>query len=640
MTLRTLNSNVYYIPVGLTELQKDLIEILLCLHAKSFIRQFSSSPDDTLLRLGGDVAGSKVKNEKSELNLTMTPLTPEQMNHLLIQNIKAVTNHPFLLVDHYMPRQFLLMEPGESLISTSKKFQVLNQLIELIIRAPNKTKPVQIALVSHSVKQLDLIEGSLLGKLVKLKRLSGTSLFNERHTYPRKGNSPSDTNGSSPNAPVLRDSPVNNVEGKNGASSSANAGGWKDDYNYHQSRRHMMAGNKRRADGDPDERDWLFLATTTHLNNCEDLFNNYDIDIIIILDPLFNESIPAVQKVIDEKKPVLVKILVQHSPDHYMLAKGAQHSCEEAYIHDALVYFMKHRNKTDDTGANDSILLDVVAALLEPETSFAKRPAELKLSSDNPVDIVELLTKRAGLMTLHHTPYTLSICHEEFDTKTYQAKLKELILARLHACQAEYEHRQAIIEDKRMSETCRLNHLDSINAEAAEMYKALKEGEKNVNDSTKRAERAKDELDRLDQKHALLVDRKRHLRELLETEDIEAKLEASKSELKELLDKIAPLAEENRIKNEKNDELRLEYQNVSSSAAAHSLATKALKEKKEALTKELNGIATKWMAISAREEKERLQDELHQLAQQHLFQESYIQSMKKKIVTRHGTTKH
>ena len=109
-------TQVFYIPVGLTQVQKDLLEILISIHAESFV----SCVDKRLL----PELQSKLEKKGTNLkrDLSMTALTDVQLTEWFFENIRAVSNHPCLLVEHYMPRQFLLMEPTEMLIYTSDKF--------------------------------------------------------------------------------------------------------------------------------------------------------------------------------------------------------------------------------------------------------------------------------------------------------------------------------------------------------------------------------------------------------------------------------------------------------------------------------------------------------------------------------------
>ncbi|AET38688.1 Hda2p Ecym_3189 [Eremothecium cymbalariae DBVPG len=631
MNLHDSGSQVYYMPVGLTELQKDLIEILICMHAESFLEEYSPEAVERLLKGGYERNGVDEKME-----LTMAALTPTQMNMLLLQNIRAVANHPCLLVDHYMPRKFLLMEPGQELISTSDKFKILDQLVELILCRDNRDRPLQLAVISHSVKELDLIEGFMLGKLVKLKRLSGTSLFDEKHQYAVKVGTRTNAGGDGTNNnynTVYKDNSPSSVEGKlssRAGISSTNVAGLKDDYDYQHSKKFSLLSNLRNRDSYIEDKDWLFLATATHLTHCEDLFENYDLDIIISFDPMLNEMLPSVYNVRNGPKSVpLIKLLVQNSPEHFMLATQHKFDYGQDDLHEALAHFIRHRNNYKDyEGISTCRLKEFVASLLS-SGNISMALADTQLSQDNcTADIVESLLQRSILMNLQHTDYTLPQHHGEFDTKCYQAKLKKLIVTRLEACQREHQLKQSHILEKRMDETEKLNALDGVIFEAENAYRALNEDKTPLTDSEKRVQRTQDELQRLTEKFDMLNARKNELEELLSSNSLDSKIEEKKAKLNSLQSQLKPLYEENARRTNRNDALRMDYQKKSSEAANLSMILKTLRERKETLAKELKGPATQWMALSATQEESRLHEELTQLKQQRQFLSRYVEKMK------------
>ena len=262
----TKKLKVYYLPVTLTQFQKDLSEILISLHAASFRASIVDEPQANSLERPDCTPANHEAHSYPKLS-------QRQLTYIFDSNIRAIANHPSLLVDHYMPRQLLRMEPTESSIAGSHKFQVLNQLINSICFRDRGDKPnevIKCAIIAHSIKELDLLEGLVLGKKFRIKRLSGTSLYNEKHKFP---------NLTTVDAAITKDGTPNSLSSTSSNSNATSYTGYsKDDYDY-SVKRNLK---KRKVNTD----DWLFLATTKHLRHDQYLLANYEIDLIISFDPM------------------------------------------------------------------------------------------------------------------------------------------------------------------------------------------------------------------------------------------------------------------------------------------------------------------------------------------------------------------
>jgi len=365
--------NVNYLPVGLTNFQKDLIEILVSIHAISFRNELNG-----------------VKHEPTMSDNGYPSLSSRQLTYMFNTHVRAVANHPCLLVDHYMPRQFLRMEPTERLINSSDKFRILQTLLHCLstLCNPENGELLKIAIISHSIKELDLLESIVLGKQFKLKRLSGTALYAEGTDFKRdmqlhgremssmknvsnsgeaksmavRSTSPSTSSanispvesaeehgsrGSTPVTTTSNNTHANTVSsgwaststtngGSNASSSGSSSSGPigtsytgypKDDYDY------SIKHNRKRQK--VDNRNWLFLTTSTHLAHEQTLLDEYSLDLIISFDPLLDPTLLAIkninkshfqysttkvtQRMKNKYKVPIVKLLVRDSPDHYLL---------------------------------------------------------------------------------------------------------------------------------------------------------------------------------------------------------------------------------------------------------------------------------------------------------------------------------
>ena len=119
-------------------------------------------------------------------------------------------------------------------------------------------------------------------------------------------------------------------------------------------------------------------------------------------------------------------------------------------------------------------------------------------------------------------------------------------------------------------------------------------------------------------------DRKKELLRLVELPDISAELE-TRNQLKSILTKeLEAIRTENQNKTIQNDDLRSEYQQKSSEAAAEALRLSNLKNDLEQLDKKLNGPYTLWNTKALLEKEQQLKSELRQLVHQSQFLIQYM----------------
>ncbi|SCU86972.1 LAMI_0D04258g1_1 [Lachancea mirantina] len=586
-----MSTSVIYVPVGLTSLQRDLIEILVSIHAFSLLRLMK--PDDPALN-----EISKKQEERQVLRLPQ--LSDVQMMYLLAANIRAVANHPSLLVSHYMPRQLLLMEPGERLIAASHKFQVLASIVDKFSgRDRNRfTGSMKLALIAHNVKELDLIEGFLLGKLVRIKRLSGTSLFDEKHVY--------DSSVSS-DAPSVMSSREPSEE-NNG-------------YVKYVSQ-----------ESQSDFNDWVFLATSTHVAHDPDLFEPYDIDMVISFDALLDSQLPVFARTRRSGGPIpIVKLLVEGSPDHCILASGKEDD-ENVSTEKALNYFVKNRAYSTSGGGVADLSLLVNSFL---EDTLEKSPLPVLPELPDTADLYRALTTHSSLKKLEKTQFSLPPRPDQFDIKSYQAAITDLVLQRLNACESEFDAREEDVLQKRLRETERQNGFDEMRMESAKIYKSLKEGEGRQNDVSKKAEKAKSDFERHDARYKTLLERAKHLENLVNLLDCSNELETARGSLQTLKTQLNTLLDENDKLSTCNDNLRLKYQSTSTEAANESLGLTTLEETKKALEKKKSGPLTTMRVSEAHFHEKQAQKELNRCQEQSFF----YQSLTKRLQTHYAITK-
>lgn len=590
-------ADVSYLLVDLTPFQKDLIEILISLNAKCFEQEFSQSDE-----------GAKTSADEVE---TMYPLlSAKQMMYIFDSNFRAVANHPCLLVDHYMPRQFLRKEPNENLINTSDKFKRLQQLLFGFIERDRAQFPqlLKICLISHSVRELDLLEGLILGQRVRIKRLSGTSLYNERHVYDEKPTISKQGANESRDGTPFNDSGANKYTGYP-----------RDDYDYSLKR--------QRRDDNKSKDDWLFLTTTAHLINDPTLLDDYEIDQIISFDPLLDPSLPAVENLNRkaERKIPIIKFLVADSPDHYILEntpKGEYGQFPD--VKKSIDHFLRTRHLK--RGGCDAVnYTEVVSSLLKGEQVAGLLP-DIQLSplgtSSSPYE--------PRISRLEFSNSQLEVNNSIYDIKSYQSELMNRVAKRFLDIQNESHHKLETLAKDRLRETDRQNGFEEMKANIALKFKRFQEVEKEITDSEKRLERSQTEAGKLEQRLNALnndQDELKRLMSLADENDLASAIEKYLEQNTQMQIELNELESSNNQKSLQNEELRSEYQQKSSLAAEQALRLSTLKSSLEQLQKDATGPAPQIATEILKGQQARLKEELSVLKNESRFYAEYIAKM-------------
>ncbi|QLQ80974.1 hypothetical protein HG537_0E03290 [Torulaspora globosa] len=583
------DSNVWYLLVDLTLFQKDLVEILISLHASSLRRELEPGDDEI------EDGDGKMYPE----------LSSKQMMYIFDSNLRAVGNHPCLLVDHYMPRQFLRMEPNEKLVNNSGKFQKLQQMLCGIIERDRVEFPevLRICLISHSVRELDLLEGLILGQRVRIKRLSGTSLYDEKHIYDPEGDDPCESRDDTP----CNDSGTNKYTGYS-----------RDDYDY-------SAKRQKRASKCDD--DWIFLTTTAHLINDPALMEGYDADCIISFDPLLDPSLPALEVLYRKanKRLPIIKFLVADSPDHYILENATQGGCTPySELKKSINHYLRTRHRSRGESCNVDYN-QLVKSLLKGDQLTDMLP-DIRLSTVT----TDVDPYQPHMSELYSPGSQLRIDESVFDMKSYQSELMKRAVGRLLAIQEEYKHKHEDLSNKRLEETARQNGFDTTKAIIATTFKKFQECEKTANDSEKRLERSQTESDKLEQRLQSLRKIQTELAKLVSLQDPSEidkalLLYTEKSNIMQTELEALQLANEN--KNKRNDELRSEYQQKSSLAAELAQNLQALKGSDQMLEKEVTGPAPRLHSDALKRKESQLKAELEEYSKRSKFLKAFISKL-------------
>ncbi|AET38506.1 Hda3p Ecym_2809 [Eremothecium cymbalariae DBVPG len=138
-------SGDYWLPAPMCLYQKELTDQIVSLHYSDILKYFETT------------------DYKEDVVL--------QSMKTMCLNSQLVATHPYLLIDHFMPKSLLTKDIPVHLAETSGKFAVLRDLMNLIQEYETHT-----LIVCRPGRTMDLIEALLLGNKVNIKRYDGQSI--------------------------------------------------------------------------------------------------------------------------------------------------------------------------------------------------------------------------------------------------------------------------------------------------------------------------------------------------------------------------------------------------------------------------------------------------------------------------------
>ncbi|CAH2352988.1 HDA1 complex subunit 2 [[Candida] railenensis] len=293
------NNGIYYLATLLTNVQKDLLELIIEIFRQELITiskvKQQRNTIDSLLDSNGP---STQDNENRSVNGRNNG---EGFSHLdkinlLFDQLRLVDRHPSLLVDHFIPRKLLLSDVNERMLNVSGKFQLFNRIVDSFIdRYPlqagedNINNGYHMLVVASSVKELELIEGLIIGKKLRYKNMSSGKLYEDNREMPKfnqKGNQ--DRNLASASINIHNPSIVEGVDDK-----ISSGGG--DSLDGHRKRQKTYKRSSQPFNNvlfpTEDSNLCLFLITTQQLYNYS--FDT-SMDLIVSFDVSLDAKSPSV----------------------------------------------------------------------------------------------------------------------------------------------------------------------------------------------------------------------------------------------------------------------------------------------------------------------------------------------------------
>lgn len=144
--------NDYTIPCPMADFQKELTDAIVSLHYSDILKYFETTTKNDLLLI-------------------------DSLQKLYL-NIQLISTHPYLLIDHFMPKSLTAKDIPEKLIQTSGKFKVLRMILDIVCG---------IQIFRRSLKAELVIEQ---GKLVNSNnnQHNGSGHGNSSANFPKKKN--------------------------------------------------------------------------------------------------------------------------------------------------------------------------------------------------------------------------------------------------------------------------------------------------------------------------------------------------------------------------------------------------------------------------------------------------------------------
>lgn len=173
------NDGVHYLPTVLTPMQRDICEIIVQIMRHHLTNGVESRRNRASINSLLETAESSEGIASSSDSYDMIKL--------LFDQLCIASRHPSLLVDHLMPKKLLLLETNQRLLNLSGNLKLFNEIIDGIIdtlRYSSKTEVFNILVIAENVKELELVEGIIIGKQLYYKNLSSGKMYEDNRGMP------------------------------------------------------------------------------------------------------------------------------------------------------------------------------------------------------------------------------------------------------------------------------------------------------------------------------------------------------------------------------------------------------------------------------------------------------------------------
>ncbi|ANZ77444.1 BA75_04726T0 [Komagataella pastoris] len=600
---------LYYLLVPSSIEQRELVEQVIKLHR--------SHLEDLILGIKQESKG------KMEDDLTMENLTSAELLELLEDNLQLINNHPNLLVQHYIPKSLILMEPHERLVATSGKFQALDQIIFLL-----QDQEKHIVIVASQSKELDLVEGTMLGKQINYHRYSGGSLYDQFVKSHENVNRPQHrhhyhqtiqfSNNRSDDSSTPTYSAVNNKKKNNKKK------GLKDDYEPRISKNNPLLAQLNK-----DYPVNFHLITSNQLKNFR-FPENANLDMIISLDPYLDIKSDYITEVrtintlpsdtVNNLIPVF-KLVTVNSVEHAILASNVHNSKQAVFD---MLFCRNDEFDADEMFKNLKKLQPWLHSPLRTQFPLPLKIPKLRSASSSeqllkslePVEYLQVHGSKSAGDANDIPPIPKHLTYQN-----YAETLAALVRFINDRALALIEEAQKKIDEVNLKETVRQAEIEQSNIDIGERYKLLKDLQDKAEAAERRAIRTEQEAHQWQESAEELQEQLDTMKKVISGENTARKdIGKVEQELKDLEEEVKQLEKS-------NEELRLQYQEKSTVASEKSFQVAAL-EKNQKELKEKHDRPILELVDTAREaEKTKLREQVDQLRRETEFNATYIEKL-------------
>lgn len=168
-------NNVYYLPTVFTKLQKDMSEAVVQIFRPAITQHLEAKSQRASIN-------SLLESEPVVNGSNSQDMDDEELGALMFDQLRQISRHPSLVVDHFIPKKLLLLEVKDRLLHMSGKMMFFDRLVDLIATKYDQAGgqdlgDYNLLVVAASVKEIEWIEGQIIGKKLHYVNLSARKLY-------------------------------------------------------------------------------------------------------------------------------------------------------------------------------------------------------------------------------------------------------------------------------------------------------------------------------------------------------------------------------------------------------------------------------------------------------------------------------
>lgn len=654
---------VYYFPTLLTNIQKDIIELCIKIFGNEFIKEIYQKNQRTKIHslLGSDEDKQEEGNDDNNFGATdnqtlfkTSKLSFNEKLEFIFGQIEIATNHPNLLVDHFLPKKLLLLEINERLVNMSGKFLLFNKIVDALLQnflesVKYSEIPVyNILVVSESVKELELIEGLIIGKDLYYNNVSTLKLYDDNQGIPPNFNKTENPN---------------NYNNHNHSNSYGSGTPSDTETKERRSRkRSYKVANKYKPVI------CLHLITTLQLyNNCTSILDSgYQFKMIYSFDNYLDSKCASIDMIRNQSQPVYENNAIQtpiiipipiyslnhiqtliNRPVNYQFNRSEKIKWKSDVL-TALIYNRYNISEEQETNFfvdlygrkmekfyNWFLDWDSVKFPLLDDEFMGKFTDKLNL---NLSIHEEKLIKRIN--NLHLLPINGSQFNEKFeldvfDYKTFKVKFTELLTKRFQQVNSSISNLQEnVLPNFRQKETSRQIDYDKEETSVAENYRKLRRLNEDATFVEKKLIRIENDFNKQTKDKGEVEDKINHLENLIKTEGISEKLTDQAKLIEELSREQSKLKEELEKISSENEELRTQYRESSNEALLLSVTIQKWKENNTKIENKSNGPGVKILpSLIKKDDLINHEQTLQKITNENKFLQLYFEGKLDKLIT-------